>query len=262
MSCTTIRSRLLASDRPDQPAAEETHHLAGCPACRAWLARLVRLEQQLLLLPVPLSLPPAALFAQVLKAAPAAPLVTTPASLRPSPYPRREGGRQKLALALALAAALVLFAVGWWALPHTQSLPPHAQPTATSKGRPYHQLVAQRLKQASTREKRVVVLADLAEEFLDEVRTHANDPDHIAELARHFTQLVQHDLQRVAGELSPGERNAVLPLVAKRLVLAREKAVHLAAAWEKGRPVAAGSLRQIAAAAAEADRQLRQLTPA
>jgi hypothetical protein len=143
-------------------------------------------------------------------------------------------------------------------LPHTQTPPPSDPLTLVNK-QPYHKLVAERLQAASTREKRVAALTDLADEFLDEARMLPRHPDQVAKLARHFSRLVQHDLRREVGELSFGERKTVVPTVSKSLSRARDKAAHLAVAWQDQHPAAAASLRQIADAADEADRLLRRL---
>jgi hypothetical protein len=256
MSCTTIRQRLLAAEQPDRPSTAETRHLAGCPACRAWLARLVKLEQQLPLLPVPPSTPPAALFARILEAAPAAPLVLPPARLYSSPHPRREGGRQKLALALALAAALALFAVGWWAVPHTPTAAPE---TADARMRKTQQMITKRLQRAATPPERVAVLADLANDFLIEARRHPEDPARVEELAGHFRRVVQEKLKHEADKVSFGERKTVLIPVANRLRKTGKEAFQLAGQWQNRHPVSAEALRQMAADADKADEQLQRL---
>jgi hypothetical protein len=252
MSCAATRERLLGSEQPDRPAAEERRHLAGCPSCRAWHRRLVGLEQHIPLLPVPPSRPPAALFARILRPA-GAPLLTPHPALLSSFRPRREGARQKLALALALAASLALFAVGWWAWPH------HAAPAARPALARYAERRDRALATARTPQHRVERLTDLADELLAEVRTHPDRPDRAAELASHFRQLVGHDLPWHAGQLPPADRRAALLSVADRLGKIESEASRLAADWRGQHAAVGASLRQIADAAREADSGLRRL---
>jgi hypothetical protein len=250
MSCTTIRQRLLASERPDQPGAAEAAHLSRCPACRAWLHRLARLEEMLPQLPVPPSEPPAGLL-EMLRAAPLRPLVR-PTLLPLYPVPRREGARQKLALAAALAAALALFALGWWALPHT--VPPDAPPQDA-----FRTVVAGRLENARTPHERVAALARLSDELVAEACARPGDA-RLAELALHFRVVVMRDLPQHAREVPGTDRAAVLGPVASRLGRVESEVSRLAALAL--RPATATQLRRIAQAARDAERHLRTLCPA
>src|SRR5207253_107670 len=101
------------SERPEQPAPVVVTHLAGCSACRGWHRRLVQVEQDIPRLPVPPSRPPAAFLEQLLNGPSPGKLISPPFLLRPDPDAVRAGGRQKLALAFALAASLVVFVLGW-----------------------------------------------------------------------------------------------------------------------------------------------------
>src|SRR5262245_11527045 len=122
MNCDITRRRLLAAERPDAPDAAVRQHLAGCPSCRGLQRRVVEVEQSLPLLPVPPPSGPAATLQLVLRA-PFEPSLPVPiqAPRPPSPWGPRTVGRQKVAVAFALAAALAVFAVGWWAWPHQQA---------------------------------------------------------------------------------------------------------------------------------------------
>jgi hypothetical protein len=252
MSCNSVRQRLLASERPDQPAAEEARHLLGCQGCRAWLRRLARLEQLLPLAPVPPTAGPPAALLEMLQASPARPLVRAPANLTPSALPRREGGRQKLALALALAASLTLFALAWWAWPHVQ--PPTGIPRE-----PYRRLVAARLAPARTDKDRVNVLANLADDFLAEAQKRPAEPAEVERLAVQFGWLVEEDLPRQAKQVSLTARHAALMPIAARLGRVQKEANTLAARWQKNHAASAASLLRIAKAAGEAESRLKRL---
>jgi hypothetical protein len=246
MTCDTIRQRLLASESPDKPAHAEANHLAGCCACRAWLRRLAHLEEMLPLLPVPSSAPPPELLALFRATAPR-PLVAAPQRL-PSFRPKREGARQKLALALALAATLTLFAIAWWALPHSQTPPQKS----------YSQRIAEK-QEAKTPRERLIGMADLAKELLDEAKADPDNAAHVAKQARWFRRLMEQDLADQAKNISVGERVAVVGGVANRLAKARDEASRLASTWKARHPDAARSLREMADAAAQAESRLRAL---
>jgi hypothetical protein len=253
MSCNIVRQRLLASERPDKPAAEEARHLANCAGCRSWLRRLAHLEQLLSLIPVPASSPPPALI-EMLQAAPLGPLVA-PTRLQPSAGPRREGGRQKLALSLSLAATLALFALGWWALPHTPVTPPAKEERSSLvKGKRFRDVLEKRLKEAQTPPDRVMVVADLAGVLLAEAQAHPRNAAGVARLARDFRELMDNDLKREADKVSFGDR-AVFKTVAGQLGKLGKEAAHLAGTRRYA--ATASSLREMAAAASEAELRLR-----
>lgn len=255
MSCTAVRQALLASEYPELPAADEEAHLRHCPACRAWHARLLQLERQVRRLPLPASAPPAALLAHLRDGSPA-PLIQPPRLLDVGPHRRSEGGRQKLALACSLAATLALFTLGWWAWPQPADAPPPVTPVAAS---PWEVARTQRLRLARTPHERLLVVVDLADESLAEARRLGQHPDELARLARHYDRLVQRDLIRLAIELPAADRAVVLAPLAERLRRAESEASRLASEWDRQHAASADSLRQMAATAREADRQLRLL---
>lgn len=257
MNCAVVRQTLLASERPDLPGPEENSHLQTCPACRAWLGRLTRLERQIRRLPVPDCPPPEALFAWIDEAAAAPRLIVPLPSLRTPPRTRSEGARQKLALAFSLAATLALFTLGWWAWPHRpEGLAVTSSPTAADD---FPSRRTQRLRQARTPGERVVVVVDLADEFLIEVRRHGEQPDEVARLASHYDRLIQQDLVRLAADLPPVERPAVLAPLAERLRRAESEASRLATEWDAPHAASAAAVRRIVATAGDGDRRLRLL---
>lgn len=252
MSCADVRQLLLKHEHPDHPGPDESRHLANCPACHAWLRRLVRLERQLPNLPVPAVPPPVALMER-LQARP--PLVRLPAP----PYAERERvrefGRQKLALACSLAATLALFAFAWWAWP-----PGPNQPQRGADGRdPFVARREARLSPLRTPAERVVALNELAQEYFTEARTKAGDARQLKELARQFERLVQEDLLEHARALPVAERGQILTEVARSLRLTESGASGLVAEWKHRHAEAAEAMQRIAVSAGEADRRLREL---
>ncbi len=259
MSCQTVRERLLASECPDQPATEQARHLAGCADCRVWLRRLALLEQQLPLIPVPTSAPPPALL-EMLCASPANAIVRTPVLLHPV-RPRAEGARQKLALAISLAASLALFAIGWWAWPHLQTPVASSRKPSPTKREIIDALLAPRFEQAQTPRERVTVVEKLADQFFGDAREHPEDPTRVEGSAQRFCMLMQDDLPRFAREV-PGPDRAELKDVVGRLGEIESEASRLAAEWRGKHAASARSLEQIAAAAREAQSRLRELVQA
>lgn len=242
MNCAPVRQQLLASERPDRPGPVLSRHLRACDSCRAWLRRLVKLERQLPSIPVEVPPVPAALFEAL---EPAGPLVRPFLPSRPD---RREGGRRKVALASALAAALLLFAIGWWAWPHLQSDPAAPSLAGYAARRDAH------LAKALTAPQRVQALGALAGELLKDARDAA--PADVERLALHLDQLLAIDLPRQARALSLGERGAVLRPVLERLGGMESEASRLAAA-RTGKTAAAYA--RMALSAREADRRLRAM---
>ncbi len=254
MNCSQVRQHLLSSDRPDQPAAAVAAHLAGCPACRAYRHRLVRLEQDLPRLAVPPSRPPVQLLEQILRAPAGKQIVIPPASLHANPDATRAGGRQKLALAFALAAALAVFAVGWWAWPRLDF--PAQRPTRTD---PYLAALDNKLKDARTPQERVVRLADLADDFMKEARDSRDDVRHLNELAGRFDRL-GGDLHRCALQVPRAERRKVLGEVSERLRTIDSEASRLEAwAEREQRPHSAQVYRRIARSVRATRGQLDEL---
>lgn len=258
MNCETVRQRLLASERPDQPDRDESRHLAHCRACHIWLKRLVRLERELTRLPVPDCPVPVALLERIGTETPGKPLVRPP--LLPASDRRRvrEGGRQKLALAISLAATLALFTLAWWAWPPRD---PAVQPLP-GVAPTYSQLRDKRLREANTPGERVLALARLADDFLLQIRDLGNHPEQAASLAEDFHRLVQTDLFEQAQAVPVHQRPVLLLPLAARLRQANSEASRLAADWSRQFPRSVASVQRMADAAAEADRRLRLLVGA
>jgi hypothetical protein len=268
MNCDTVLRRLLASERPDRPGAEVQHHLARCPACRAVQRKFAQVERQLPLLPVP----PSAARARLLRT-----LREAPAEVSPEAPPRRtngtpppdpvrspvrlfppaegrvrEGGRQKLAVAVALAATLAAFAVGLWSWPRHQAPAPNPmEPLA---------LLRERVLMAPTPRERLRGTNALAYQVLMQAHKATADDAHLHKLAEFYEQLVLRDLLREARALPRAERKAVLVSLCRHLDKDHESTTsRRAAELERTRPAAAASLRAMASAARQSSRRIRAL---
>jgi hypothetical protein len=219
MNCELVQRRLLSSNAPDRPSAELRQHLDECPSCRAWHEQLTQVERQLPLLPIPPSSRKANVVRHLLGAT--EPVSTngstgTFTSILPFTQPSpRERGLRKASLAIAMAAGLAVFALGWWAW---QKQPPPAPP-------PLSPLVGlrddldQRLRQARTKPEKLDVVAKLADHHHREALTLAQrgDADQLAYTAQFYTELVRNHLPRYAKEMTPAERQEVLPGIADQL---------------------------------------------
>jgi hypothetical protein len=260
MNCDTAQSQLLAGERPAEPPADVEAHLASCAACRAWRQRLVEVERLIPLLPVPASAARGELVQRVLSGplpppaepAPEPPLL--PLLSRPvlPTEPPKERGLRKLAVALALAAALGTFAVGWALWPHEAGLVPGLDPVALKRDER-----GRLLREAGSARERVRVLARLVRELHAEVRGNVEDADRLALAARVYAEVVGQDLLAQARAVPAAERAEALAEVAESLSRGESELERLAAGAGSERQRA--PLREMAASARDGDRRLRAL---
>jgi hypothetical protein len=255
MNCAAVRKHLLAADAPSSATGAAARHLAGCDACRDWQRRWLQAEQGLPLLPVPdSSAARAALLRRLLEVPVAEPvprLIRLTAPPQPTP---KERGLRKLALALAMAAALALFAVGWRLWPHQIERPGRADPIVARQVQRDLRLAAAR----SPRE-RVEVLSDLADELRREAQALARqaDADSLRVLARFYAEVVRDNLPAQARALPAEERAVVVAAVLVRLTEAESELQRLRA--ERGGDALDAPLSDIALAARDGSARLREL---
>jgi hypothetical protein len=260
MTCKAVRTCLLGLRQPDRPPPDAAAHLAACGACREWHRRLVQLERHVPLLPVPASSAKARVVARILSDAPAP--RAKPASPPPA-WQERERRLKRLAISAALTAALVLIAVGLWAwnVAHDTSPGPAPRPAAAEDPL-LASLMQRHLKLAapSTPRQRVEVLTDLADDLHSEARAlfeTTSDTRDLAQLATMYQKVVHDGIVKQAKALPAAERPAALERASAALKRMGEQADALADA----KPARAVPLRQIAAAARDGNRQLRDLMP-
>ncbi len=257
MSCEATRRHLLNAERPDRPPAAVRPHLAECPACRAWLRNLVEVESQVPLLPVPPSDAARERLLERLREP-----LPVPATLRvvvpELPFvPPKERGLRKLSVALALAAAVVLFAVGLSVWPrHGEG---HEEKVVkVDQVKWLTQLRERRLANVHAPQERVDKLAEFADDLLREVRQSDALPgaDRLEQLAKVYEETVREELLANARAVPAIDRKTLLPRLAGELSRTESEFERIAAAAPE---LSAISLRRIAAAAREGDRELRQI---
>jgi hypothetical protein len=259
MSCEATRRHLLSLERPDRPPAALRPHLAECPACREWVIGLTELEARVPYLPVP---PSEAAKARLLKQLREPALV--PDSLRVEipilPFtPPKERGLRKLAVALALVAALVTVAVGLSYLqqqPDKQVVTPGRTPAEVQQW--MKELRDRRLAKAETPRQKVEVLAEFADGLLTEVRQSGDLPtaERLELLATVYNETLQQEMLKHARAVSPDEQRVLLPRLAGEMGRTESEFTRLASEAPEAEAV---HLRQIAATAHECDQRLRQL---
>jgi hypothetical protein len=250
MNCEALRDRLLAAHRPDRPGSVARRHLASCHACRTWHSRLLALESDLPRLYVPPALDAKAALLHAVRRGAEQPDGVVRLS-RPTSTTPKERGLRKLAVAMALAAGLALFAVGWALWPHSDSIVTPTDPLASRHAERDHRLAGAR----SPRE-RVEAIANLSEEVRREALVQ-NDTAQLALLIRFYTQLVHDDLPALARVLPEEERVAVINQMTTQLTLAESETDRLAS--EPGHHHHAQELLALAAVARDGQGRLRAL---
>jgi hypothetical protein len=204
MNCELVQRRLLASESPGQPGAEVRRHLAACPACRAWQRRLAQAEEQL----PQLATPPSVRKDRVVQLILNAPNPAAHARYGRTPWSDRtvrERGLRKAALAIALAAALVVFALAWWLIGQPTPAPqPQTSPLIAKYQKQRDELIVG--SQPGTPQ-RVEKLADFADRFVQrDVAAAQNDAEKLRQMAAYYTAFMPDEfvgsVRRAAPQLS------------------------------------------------------------
>ncbi len=254
-NCTIIQRRLLGCERPTEPPPEIRAHLDSCTECRAYHQRLVHLEQQVRSQAVPPSRSRGKFVLELL----------APGEIRPLrlAMPRnRESGRQKVAVAFALAAGLAIFALGWWAWPHRPTPQGTAREPVAQRPNPRpdrHVDLNVRLA-ARTPTERVRRLSELAEDLHREAQSLGRgDADHLREVAGFYREVVHQHLLAQARAIPVKDRLAVLKVVIERLQRTESEATRLADELKAGAADAAMAFHDMAGVARDGSRELLAL---
>jgi hypothetical protein len=268
MNCEQYQRRLLGTESPDRPAPEVEAHLVRCAACREWQGRLLQLEANVPLLPVPPSAGGFRLARRIL------------ASKTPLPRSIPLSRRRWRWLAGGAAAATVLIACGillgnalWQAVekpvdrPRAEGSwekerPVQPRPADRKQAARQDRLVAclvrcdLRLARAGSPQERVEALAELADSLHGESAglVRSAPSRELDQLASLYGKVVRQEVG-TAREIPTRLRRQVLGPIALRLARAEREARELA----EQTPGSAGPLLQIAAVAREGRARLHDL---
>jgi hypothetical protein len=275
VNCETLHRQLLASERPDAPPPELGGHLAVCAACRDWHARLLQVERAASVLDVPPPLKKTAFIERFLAEGRKGTEVVEdtdkdmPAVLRfpPAVLPghssgalkigKRERGLLKMAVAVAMAAALLLVTFGIWAWQRGGSASNRSSETETLSALEKRLRETPRWAEARTPDRRLEVLSDLADKVHSKAQSlaRAGTVEELAGEVRLFREIITRMTNQEAPAIASTDRPRILKPIADHLLQLESEAGTLALTI----PAAAPSLRELADAAREGDRQLRVL---
>jgi hypothetical protein len=248
MNCELVQRRLLAAESPEQPPADVRRHLAACPACRAWQRRLAQAEQQLPHLATPPSERRDRVVRLILNAPNPAAHARTGAGYGRGAWSNttaRERGLRKAALAIAMAAALGVFALAWWLLGQPTTAPqPRVHPDVAGYLSEREEVIVK----SPTKRARVEGFAGLAERVQQDALGTQNDPEKVRRLATLYTALVHEDLLPNAKRLAPELPREVLVVLAEQLRHQESNLSRMAGNHDL-KPETQASLREMATAA-------------
>ncbi len=257
MNCDAARRRLLAEEQPDRPTDDDVRrHVAVCAACRALGRRLALVERQLPRLRVPASSAKSAFVRRFLRAG--GPVVKRV----PLPWttPPRQRGLQKLSLAVAIAAVLAVFTLGWWTWPRVPAPAPHPAPAWVAE------IYKERdgIRALPEPRDRVERLTALAAKLHDQARALTRDGDaaNLARLAKVYRELVGGDLMDHARALPAAQRADALGGARDELIRAESDFTRAAADASQAGSSTAGPLQELARAARDGKQNLQTLLPA
>jgi hypothetical protein len=243
MNCDVLQRHLLGRERPDSPSADAAAHLADCAACREWLLRLVQLERAVIQLPVPpAEAARSALMRRILsreaengqpaparkppvaeRRRPSIAMVVGSWIMDPHASPRR---RVAAGLVAGVAAALLLFVVGWlvWDGDH-----PSPQVAGTAPKAPADPLLAElrryKIDAAGTTEptERVKVMADAADQVCDRAGAKNSTHEELTALAYLYSRVVHEGIVKSAEGVSAADRRELLEPIASKLAEAESE---------------------------------------
>lgn len=231
MNCEVLQRRLLSSERPDRPSADSAAHLADCAACREWLMRLLQMERALPYLPVPAAeAARSALVRRILaqktaksrgtteRRRPSIAMVLGSWIMDPHASPRR---RAAAGLVAGVAAALLLFVIGWLVLEGGNNPGPVKVP---DKAVDPLVLELRRHKVEVTDTKnprdRLTAMANAADELRGHVVVRAGGDEELIALATLYTRVLEEGVVKAAAALADEDRREILEPICKNLDMA------------------------------------------
>ncbi len=306
MKCKEFKYFLLGCENPDQPPADVKTHLAVCADCQDWQNRMALIEMNVPFLPVPESAARAELLRQIrVQPAPAqtkeggkakelrmedrgskmeTPILRHPFSLRAAErhsssrrgwgglvyFRGMEPSARRFAMG-GVAAAVLLIAFGWMVI-RTPHRPVNV--VAQTSRQTSDSLVASilrrdlQLAEAENAADRFRALADLADDFSDEVKSLAPLPearDVLDDLTKKYEKVVNEGLLETAKQLplqdlSAKDRDDLLNKVGERLHVAGRTVDELGKQLSAKIPNSSRqALKRLSDAADSGDRKLRAM---
>jgi hypothetical protein len=226
MKCKVVRNQLLACAKPARPPAVIADHLAQCCGCRAFQRRLVRLERLVPELPVPVSTAKADCLNAVLNSD-----VFVRRDTAEVPWRQRERALQKVAIAFAMAAGLLFFALVYYAWQHQSDTNIAPGPTANREHR-LEDIVNSYDRGALEAQprQRLERLAAVAQKLHDKTKEHVQNGEFsdVNKLAVQYETLVKEGILAHAAFLPEADREEVLSKVAEQFSRAESEANYLA----------------------------------
>ncbi len=257
MNCAVVQRRLLANSHrlPNEVRA----HLAYCGACRAWRRRLVRLERNVPLLPVPPSRRKAKFLREWVPAstepnrAPSSASsmeAESPIAVRPVRFPASVRLLSRVAACLAALLLLVLFCTRQGSLGQSEDLQ-----TARELRRNVQDIA---VTSSTTPRERVTLLAEMADVLTGDLAPLARraSGDELITLAKLYEELVRDGILPQARQLQKNERHEVLASIVEQLSKTARLAEQLATEVP---PEYAQPLLAIVAVARDVGRELTAL---
>lgn len=259
MTCDALRNRLLAEPDPTRAPAELRPHLAGCAACREFVARYESLAANIAALAAPNSELAKLAFVENLTSA--GPIIKSVPGVAASAFSWKTALLVS-AKPIAATAAAIAVGVGIWAVSGSR------RPASEQAG-PRHELlknvVAKHAALARTGDarSRILPLADLATDLRTETRELmlAAPKDDLDSLAAMFESVVNDGLVKQAAKIDlmntpPSERKALLENAADKLAAAADDANAL---MQNAPPHAKPALARIANTAARGRTALQKI---
>ena len=239
-----------------RPTTTSRRHLAACASCRALGRRLTLVERQIPRLPVPASSARSAFVRRFLRTG--GPVVLHVP--RPWPTPVKERGLQKLSLAVAIAAVLAVFTLGWWSWPRVLAPTPHPDPSWIV------QIHKERdgIRALVEPRERVERLTALTVKLRGQARalTRDGDAENLGRLAKVYRELIGGDLMDHARALPPAQCAIALVGARQELIDAESEFRRAANDASLAGASTTGPLQALADAARDGQRNIQALLPA
>jgi hypothetical protein len=223
MKCHDLRHHIANLESPQRPPADCRGHLVSCAACRTWYRHLLRVERQVPRLPVPAAQRKNAFMDLILSGEVS---VGQPAVVpfwrslgRSGGPPDRSRAQQKLALATALAAGLLVLAASFsvlqWKPPPVVPTHPAVDPLTEKFLTPHRDHLAPTVPVPQ----RIATLKNVLDTVHQESQAlaRASNSDDLNALATWYERVLKEQLLEQARAVPEPQRPAILGDLASQL---------------------------------------------